>query len=56
MPMGTKGGILNAVVIAGLIFCYLGGYLPGTIVGAAAVVVVFANIFVYRQRRKTSNQ
>lgn len=53
--VGLTGGILNAVIIAGLIFCYFEGYLPRMIVGVAAVVMVFANILMYRARKKTSN-
>ena len=55
MSMGTKAGILNAVLIVGLVFCFFEGYLPKIIVGIAAVVLVFANILMYRKHGKTSN-
>jgi hypothetical protein len=55
MSTGTKFGILNAVIIVGLIFCYFGAYLPRTIVGIASVVLVFANILMYRKLGHTSN-
>lgn len=55
MSLGTKGGILNAVLIVGLILCYFEGYLPKIIVSIAAVVLVFANILMYRKHGKTSN-
>jgi hypothetical protein len=55
MSTGTKAGILNAVIIAGLIFCYFEGYLPKIIVSVASVVLVFANILMYCKRGKTSN-
>ncbi len=51
--MESKFGILNAVIIIGLIFCYFEGYLPKIVVSVASVVLVFANILLYR--RKTSN-
>lgn len=55
ISFGTKAGILNAVVIVGLIFFYFEGYLPKIIVSVASVVLVFANILMYRKRGKTSN-
>jgi hypothetical protein len=55
MSTGSKFGILNAVTIVGLIFCYFEGYLPKIIVGLASVVLVFANILMYRKLRHTSN-
>jgi hypothetical protein len=55
MSMGIKGGILNAVLIVGLILCYFESYLPQIIVTIAAVVLVFANILMYRKQGKTSN-
>jgi hypothetical protein len=55
MSMGTKAGIVNAVLIVGLIFCYFEGYLPRIIVSIASVVLVFANILMYRKHGKTSD-
>ena len=54
MPAGISAGILNAVIILGLIWCYFGGYLPKIIVGVASVVLAFANVLIYRKRRTTS--
>jgi hypothetical protein len=54
MPVGISAGILNAVIIVGLIWCYFGGYLPKMIVGVVSEVLAFANILTYRKRRTTS--
>ena len=52
MPKKTKVIILNAGIVAGLIWCYFTGYPPKIILMTGVFLLAFANASMYFKHRK----
>jgi hypothetical protein len=51
MSAGTRAVVVNAAIIAGLIWCYFKGYPLNIVLISGLLLLVFANILMYLKRR-----
>jgi len=51
MSEGTKAVVINAAILAGLVWCYFTGYSLNIILISGLVLLVLANILMYLKRR-----
>jgi hypothetical protein len=51
MPERTRALIVNAAIVAGLVWCYFRGYPLNVTLVSGVLVLIFANVLMYLKRR-----